>query len=83
MPDKGDSSSAPPTDHGEVYSSDAPGGPYKSGVYYPDTGHQTQIDKEQHRHVSRDWEKGKPTDWHSTDDSKRKGDEDRHKPWWK
>jgi len=83
MPDKGGNENAPPTDHGEIYSSDAPGGTYNSGTYDPNTGHQTQFDREEHRHVSRDWTNGEAGKWHPTDQTKNKTDPDRHKPWWK
>lgn len=60
---------------GDVYSSDAPDGPYDHGHVDLDTGHQTAY--RDGSHVSRD----RDTGWHSTDHSKDKGDSDRHRDY--
>ena len=84
MPNGPDNSKdGPATDHGEVFSSDAPGGPYDKSVYDPTTGHQTQVDTQDDRRVSRDWRDSEPDSWHPTDQTKKdRSDPDRHKPWW-
>ena len=83
MPNGPDNSKdGPATDHGEVFSSDAPGGPYDKSVYDPTTGHQTQVDTLNDRRVSRNWEDGQPNRWHPTDQTKEKQDKERHSPWW-